>query len=115
MSTCPSRCFDSAEPPATAGGTDKVLLTVGLLRRLRCLGDELFITIVSCEYVAHIIHRLEAATEAELHYRVDGVLLGRLLQQPVRYILPRLSIPAIFFRQALRVLNMSGTVIVRTH
>ena len=43
---------------------------VGLLSGLRCLGDELFITIISCEYVGHIIHRLEAATEAELHYRV---------------------------------------------
>ena len=52
-------------------------LTVGLLpltsllSRLRCLGDELFITIVSFEDVTHIIHRFEATTEAELYYRVD--------------------------------------------
>src|ERR1051325_6657741 len=41
---------------------------------------KLFIVIEAFEDVGDVVHRLQAAAEAELHHRIGRVLLGRLLQ-----------------------------------
>ena len=56
---------------------------------------KLLVVIETFEDVVDVVHRFQATAEAELHHRIRRVLLRRLLQQPVRNVIPLLRVAAV--------------------